>query len=377
MHDYAIVYPRCNNGTPKDPDSDCGSIGWAFTLFIVWNVLSMYVLVNMFTGIVVDSFSYVCLVPGAAPIPRNEMRRFKEVWTEYDPERTGRLLRRDFVSFFGDLSGIFEVQIYPSQYHIQSILEKSRANENPANGRLKYVRAGLDMRKLEHVLSGMNRAEIHRRRNQYNCLYNEAILTDKDNAGQGISFTEMLLMLAHYKLIKDETALGLEETIKRQVVLKRVTDRVNIDRVHSLLRTIVLRRQYLVNRGPKRERKRVEENGIPAIIVTPATPPRLGSRDLAIARTLYAFEGLESLVQSPSFQHSPDTSFGISPSPSPNPPDRRVSDIRILSDDLPESSSLRNSKLFDEAVTQQVISSLNTSLWGEMMRGADAEDWTM
>ncbi|KZO97216.1 hypothetical protein CALVIDRAFT_513490 [Calocera viscosa TUFC12733] len=376
MHDYAVVYPRCNNSSPEDPDSDCGSIGWAFTLFITWNILSMYIFVNMFTGVVVESFSYVFQMSGASPVTRDEMRRFKEVWAKYDPERTGRLLRKDFVSFFRDLSGVFEVKVYPSQYQILAIMDKSRADDDLANARFEYIRAGLDMKKLEDVLSNMDRKEVHRRRARYNRLYNEAIIADKDNGGRGISFTDMLIMLAHYKLIKDETALRLEETIKRQAVLERVTDRVNIDRVHSLLRTIILRRQFLATRDAERQRRRAEEHGIPAIVVesSPATPPSLGHRDLADGRTLYAYEGLESPVQSPSFQYTPDTSFNISPSPSTNRHDRRVSDISMLSADLAGTPSPRNSHVFDDAATQQVISSLNTSLWGEMMQEAEEED---
>jgi hypothetical protein len=38
----AIVYPRCtNSSSATNSESDCGSIGWAFTLFIAWNLLSM------------------------------------------------------------------------------------------------------------------------------------------------------------------------------------------------------------------------------------------------------------------------------------------------------------------------------------------------
>lgn len=36
-----LSYPRCTNPTKDDPDSDCGSVGWAFLLFISWNLLSM------------------------------------------------------------------------------------------------------------------------------------------------------------------------------------------------------------------------------------------------------------------------------------------------------------------------------------------------
>lgn len=69
----AIVYPRCTNTSSSESESDCGSIGWAFTLFIAWNLLSMvspetrtcavfsnvkvkYIFVNMFTGECIPTF---------------------------------------------------------------------------------------------------------------------------------------------------------------------------------------------------------------------------------------------------------------------------------------------------------------------------------
>lgn len=36
-----LDYPRCTKASATDLDSDCGSVGWAFTLFIAWNLLSM------------------------------------------------------------------------------------------------------------------------------------------------------------------------------------------------------------------------------------------------------------------------------------------------------------------------------------------------
>ena len=65
-----INYPRCTFSPVDRQASDCGSRGWAYTLFISWNILSMvrlsfrsgsqyqpiliglhqYIFVNMFTG---------------------------------------------------------------------------------------------------------------------------------------------------------------------------------------------------------------------------------------------------------------------------------------------------------------------------------------
>jgi hypothetical protein len=36
-----IKYPRCTISSLDEHESDCGSVGWAYTLFIAWNILSM------------------------------------------------------------------------------------------------------------------------------------------------------------------------------------------------------------------------------------------------------------------------------------------------------------------------------------------------
>ena len=73
MHDYTMSYPRCTESTNYF-ESDCGSEGWAFALFISWDVLSQFLLVNMLTGVVVESFSYVFAAPGKAALNREDIR---------------------------------------------------------------------------------------------------------------------------------------------------------------------------------------------------------------------------------------------------------------------------------------------------------------
>lgn len=40
MHDYTTEWPFCTS-SPNYLFDDCGSAGWAYALFITWNVLSM------------------------------------------------------------------------------------------------------------------------------------------------------------------------------------------------------------------------------------------------------------------------------------------------------------------------------------------------
>lgn len=52
MHDYTVEYPFCSP-SKSYLFTDCGTAAGSFVLFILWNVLSMYVLTNIVTGVVV------------------------------------------------------------------------------------------------------------------------------------------------------------------------------------------------------------------------------------------------------------------------------------------------------------------------------------
>ena len=56
----------------------------------------------MFTGVVVDNFSYVFQITGGSrDVTRPQMRAFKKVWAEFANPKTGYLERQNFVRFFG------------------------------------------------------------------------------------------------------------------------------------------------------------------------------------------------------------------------------------------------------------------------------------
>lgn len=57
----------------------------------------------MFTGVVVENFSYVFQTSGggAKSITREEMRSFKKVWGEFANSKTGFLEKNRFVPFLG------------------------------------------------------------------------------------------------------------------------------------------------------------------------------------------------------------------------------------------------------------------------------------
>jgi len=68
-----------------------------------------------------------------------------------------------------------------------------------------HVVQGIDLMKLKHALDGINYFTVKKQKALYSRLYHEANVTH--HSGKGMSFTEMLLLLAHYKFIVDRDAL--------------------------------------------------------------------------------------------------------------------------------------------------------------------------
>lgn len=166
-----------------------------------------YIFVNMFTGVVVENFSYIYQQRRNQTLNREEMRSFKKVWAQFDRDSTGYLKRQHLVKFLGKLSGVFEVRIYPTQYQIPNLCSSSQAT--PTDDFVPDTQVGsLDLRRLAKNLSTLDNEEIRKRRRLYCRIYWEAQFQSRqDPQDRGISFRDMLLLLAHHKLIDDEKAL--------------------------------------------------------------------------------------------------------------------------------------------------------------------------
>ncbi|CAE6501684.1 unnamed protein product [Rhizoctonia solani] len=373
MHDYTVEYPRCQNSSPSEPDSDCGSAAWSYFLFISWNILSMYIFVNMFTGVVVENFSYVFQLTGEMSITREEMRAFKKVWAEFDPDRTGFISRKSLVPFFSKLRGIFEVRLYPESLSPQALVKATKMNNaltyrSTITG--EEIPVPLNMRRLNSMLNGVDYAEVRARRQVYNKLFYEARILEE---APGISFTNMLLLLAHHKLIDDSKALRVEEAYRRKITTDHVNELVNLDRVRSLLKMVYHRRIYLQARE-KLETERRIRSGVPAIIVEdlPSSPPPTTSRDIAGGLNSPINSPRESFDERASQDHTgyfgrvgsaPSSPITSTPIPRHQ---RQVSDASMLSADITSSPTIGPRYSQD----QSTFVSRRPSIWGDIIQAA-------
>ena len=97
MEDFAGLEPPYCVWNENYFKSDCGSAAWARALFISWNIISMYIFVSLFVSLIFESFSYVYQRSSDfSVISREEIRRFKQAWAEFDPDGTKFISKEDF-----------------------------------------------------------------------------------------------------------------------------------------------------------------------------------------------------------------------------------------------------------------------------------------
>ena len=102
MEDFAMIEPPFCVQESSFFDSDCGSAAWARALFVAWNIISMYIFVSLFVSLIFESFSYVYQrSSGLSVVSRDEIRRFKQAWAEFDPKGTGWISRESFPRLLG------------------------------------------------------------------------------------------------------------------------------------------------------------------------------------------------------------------------------------------------------------------------------------
>lgn len=202
MHDFTIEYPYCIVADDY-LDSDCGSLRWSYFLFLTFNIISMYIFIAIFVAVVADNFSYVYQIKANfSLVNRDEIRKFKMIWASVDTQRTGYVRPKQYMTLWRKLEGIFNVRVFEPEFSIKSLVSECSSDTNVVSDDVYSHR--LDLAALNQKLNMLDKREIHKRRHDLEKIYWETALVETT---RGVSFNQMLLMLAQRKLIIPENAL--------------------------------------------------------------------------------------------------------------------------------------------------------------------------
>ncbi|KAJ1936978.1 hypothetical protein FBU59_004889, partial [Linderina macrospora] len=246
--DLQVEYPNCvasYNGNYLE--TDCGQVALPYVVFVLYNLLSMYIFVNVFIGVVTDNFQY-CYQSSSSYklLSRQEIRQFRVTWWRFDPEGTGYIPREKYAAFFSKLKPPFNVGMYGDRLKLKHLV---KALNRPSHGKNKSVHVEIDRIRYTHSNVGaythpipdneplqydLNISELERclrhadpyqmrlNRREFNRIYQEALLID--NPKRGMGFTQMLIFLARKKMVDPATAFLVEETLRYNDLAEQVDE---------------------------------------------------------------------------------------------------------------------------------------------------------
>jgi hypothetical protein len=107
----------------------------------------------------------------------------------------------------------------------------------------------IDVQKLNARLAELPVNAIRKRRRRMNAFYEEVIVSSDPD--KGISFTSLLMILAHYNVINDNQSLRLHEFLRRRAHLQRVEEAVNRNIVMGFFDTVYWTRRMRGHRALK------------------------------------------------------------------------------------------------------------------------------
>ncbi|KAF8937307.1 calcium channel protein [Dissophora ornata] len=119
----------------------------------------------------------------------------------------------------------------------------------------------LDLQGLQKALSRIDTMDVNHRRQIFNVVYKEALVTCTP---RGISFYRVLEILS-FTLVDIEHALGMNEFLKRNERVKEIKAAVARETIHNLLLTIIARRNFLKQRRAKQNSRLRPE--VPRIVI--------------------------------------------------------------------------------------------------------------
>ncbi|ODV77628.1 uncharacterized protein CANTADRAFT_8070 [Suhomyces tanzawaensis NRRL Y-17324] len=243
MDDYALESPYCTVNNSID-NSDCGNKAFAYILFIAWNIVSMYIFVNMFISLILDSFNYIRSRSSySSLIQREEIRKFKRTWQKFDSQGSGYIKPIELPKLLHALEGALSFHFYKGALEIPVLCKEWIKRNDPYN---PYdIQVNYDS--LKRTLDKMDIPKIRERRRAYERFMEEALLNMELNNDPGISFTRILLQLPLYTSFEAGQCLNLIDFLERRLLVQKVEKRLHTKRVYETIAAYACRWKYKQN----------------------------------------------------------------------------------------------------------------------------------
>lgn len=256
MADFTLEAPFCES-TEKLDDSDCGNKQYAYLLFMLWNVISMYIMLNLFVSLILDSFSYINGGSNLAHLlSREEIRKFKQKWQNFDPEGSGFIDPDDLPKLLHSLDGALSFHFYTGVLSIPELCDKWIKRNNP----LDPYDITVNYQLMNDIMLVMDIPKIQERRKQYEQFMEEARLNMELHEEPGISFKRLILQIPLYSSLDARQCLTLIDFLERRLFLKKLEKRMKTKRCYELLEGYICRWKHVKDKREDKRQSRMDEN---------------------------------------------------------------------------------------------------------------------
>jgi hypothetical protein len=165
------------------------------------------------------------------------------------------------------------MRIYDGDFTVARLVEDcSKPRRESVLGDHMSEPREIDIKKLNARLSELPVDAIRTRRKRMNAFYEEVLVSSDPD--RGISFTTLLMILAHYNVINDNKSLRLHEFLRRRARLQRVEEAVNRNIVVGFFDTVFWSRKLRMHRHSKDAGRMtgVPQFSVPEIFVDEPVP---------------------------------------------------------------------------------------------------------
>lgn len=248
MKDFAVESPYCVASSDY-VSTDCGNEIYAYILFISWNIISMYIFVNMFISLIFESFSYVYANNAdTTSLNREEIRNYKKVWQMFDPLGTGYIQSHDLPLFLRTLDGYFSFKVFDGRWTIPELTKKFKKYPDIIPSSPYYM--FMDMKGLNNQLNKLDVEKVKVKKMAYDRLIEEAHLNMELYNEPGISFHRLILQIPLYARFDESNCLTLTDFLDRLIITRKVNRRLHYRHHIAIFSMIMFRWRFLKSKRP-------------------------------------------------------------------------------------------------------------------------------
>ncbi|AET37838.1 calcium channel protein CCH1 Ecym_2085 [Eremothecium cymbalariae DBVPG len=267
MHDLTVSEPYCYED-PSTGFSDCGSKPYAYVLMMSWNILSMYIFLNMFISLMIENFSYVYHRGDKRYVARREeIRKFKKAWNKFDSDGNGEIEFSLLPKFMHSFDGPLSFKIWEGRLSVKNLV-KNYIRVNPADPYDVQV----DLVQLNNELNSIDIKKITQRRRTYCRFVREVHMI---NAYYGcIKFSTLIKQIPLYTEYNPRDCLGIDEYVKWLYTVGKVDKFLDNERNVDVLEMIVTRWKYVMHKRRKKDLPEVaaSRGSMDKLVPTPSSP---------------------------------------------------------------------------------------------------------